>query len=46
MDVVKQLVEEYVERYSKTRGISKEEAYAHLLVKQVEEYYREVNNCK
>lgn len=41
MDEIKKLVEEYVERYSRCRGITKEEALDHLLVKYVAEYYAE-----
>lgn len=46
MDEIKQMVEEYVERYSKTRGISREEAFDHLIVKYYAAYCAEENKCK
>ena len=41
MDEIKELVKEYVERYARCRGITKEEALDHVLVKYVAEYYAE-----
>ena len=41
MDEVKQLIEEYIERYCKTYKVSREEAVEHVMVKLVAKYYSE-----
>ena len=46
MDEVTQLVEEYVEKYSRDHKITREEALEHLLVKYVAEYYKEEHKVK
>lgn len=35
------MIEQYIERYAKSRGISKEEAVTHEIVKEAAKYYRE-----
>ena len=46
MDEIAKMVEEYVERYSRTRHISKEEAFDHLLVRYYAAYCAEEGTCK
>ena len=46
MDKVKEMVEEYIERYCRTYNVTREEAIDHMMVKLAAEYYSEEANGK